>query len=79
MNFSRDGLMKMKGVYEQNPNLGDPMTIEGQLNESGHKLDKLRQELHKFQALLEDINQVHNNHNSSNHSNSNGIVIQNHR
>ncbi|EEB15230.1 Proline-serine-threonine phosphatase-interacting protein, putative, partial [Pediculus humanus corporis] len=48
------GLMKMKGVYEQNPALGDPMSIEGQLNESGHKLDKLRQELHKFQVYLEE-------------------------
>lgn len=46
--------MKMKGVYEQNPALGDPMSIEGQLNESGHKLDKLRQEQHKFQMYLEE-------------------------
>lgn len=29
---ARDGLMKMKGVYEANPALGDPMTIEGNLN-----------------------------------------------
>lgn len=53
---SRDGLMKMKGVYEQNPALGDPMSIEGQLNESGHKLDKLRLELQKYQGFLEDGN-----------------------
>lgn len=46
--------MKMKGVYEQNPALGDPMSIEGQLNESGHRLDKLRQELHKYQVFLEE-------------------------
>jgi hypothetical protein len=26
---AKDGLMKMKGVYEANPALGDPMTIEG--------------------------------------------------
>ncbi|KAG8035875.1 hypothetical protein G9C98_003001 [Cotesia typhae] len=32
---ARDALMKMKGVYEQNPALGDPMSIEGQLNQSG--------------------------------------------
>lgn len=25
---ARDGLMKMKGVYEANPALGDPRTIE---------------------------------------------------
>ncbi|XP_023247816.1 cdc42-interacting protein 4-like isoform X1 [Copidosoma floridanum] len=46
--------MKMKGVYEQNPALGDPMTIESQLNQSSHKLDKLGAELSKFQAYLEE-------------------------
>lgn len=51
---ARDGLMKMKGVYEQNPALGDPMTIEGQLNQSSHKLDKLGAELVKFQGYLDE-------------------------
>ncbi|RZF48152.1 hypothetical protein LSTR_LSTR009841 [Laodelphax striatellus] len=52
---ARDGLMKMKGVYEANPAMGDPMSVEGQLNESGHKLDKLRLELHKFQGYLDEV------------------------
>ncbi|XP_075226345.1 formin-binding protein 1-like Cip4 isoform X2 [Lycorma delicatula] len=52
---ARDGLMKMKVVYESNPTMGDPMTIEGQLNESGHKLDKLRTELQKYQGFLDDV------------------------
>ncbi|XP_048505711.1 formin-binding protein 1-like isoform X1 [Athalia rosae] len=51
---ARDGLMKMKGVYEQNPALGDPMSIEGQLNESSHKLDKLGTEMTKFQGYLDE-------------------------
>lgn len=51
---ARDGLMKMKGVYEANPALGDPMTIEGQLNESSHKLDKLQAELKRFTILLDE-------------------------
>ncbi|KAK9306289.1 hypothetical protein QLX08_003001 [Tetragonisca angustula] len=51
---ARDGLMKMKGVYEQNPALGDPMSIEGQLNQSSNKLDKLGAELAKFQGYLEE-------------------------
>ena len=42
--------MKMKQVYESNPALGDPMSIQGQLTENGHKLDKLRAELKKFQV-----------------------------
>jgi len=51
---TRDGLMKMKGVYEQNRALGDPLSIEGQLTESGQKLDKLRLELQKFQNYLDE-------------------------
>lgn len=31
---ARNGLMKMKIVYEGNPALGDPMTIEGKLQTS---------------------------------------------
>ncbi len=49
---TRDGLMKMKQVYEANPALGDPMSIQGQLTENGHKLDKLRAELKKYQVSL---------------------------
>ncbi|XP_044016722.1 formin-binding protein 1-like isoform X2 [Aphidius gifuensis] len=51
---ARDALMKMKGVYEQNPALGDPMSIEGQLNQSSQKLEKLGVELTKFQGYLND-------------------------
>jgi len=51
----RDGLMKMKGVYEANPALGDPMSIEGQLNECAHQLDKLQQDLQKYHSYLEDM------------------------
>jgi hypothetical protein len=58
---ARDSLMKMKGVYEQNPALGDPLSIEGHLNESGHKLDKLRQELQKYQGYLEEAIEGVNN------------------
>lgn len=52
---ARDGLMKMKQVYESNPALGDPMSIQGQLTENGHRLDKLRSELKKFQVCNHKI------------------------
>jgi len=52
---ARDGLMKMKQVYESNPALGDPMSIQGQLTENGHRLDKLRSELKKFQDFLDEL------------------------
>lgn len=51
-----EGLMKMKGVYEANSLLGDPRSVEEQLNESVNKLDKLRLELQRYQKLLEQAN-----------------------
>eukprot|EP00090_Calanus_glacialis_P036486 TRINITY_DN6233_c0_g1_i4.p1 TRINITY_DN6233_c0_g1~~TRINITY_DN6233_c0_g1_i4.p1 ORF type:complete len:599 (+),score=196.43 TRINITY_DN6233_c0_g1_i4:105-1901(+) len=51
---ARDGLMKMKTVYEANPALGDPMSIQGQLTENGQRLDKLRSDLRRYQAWLEE-------------------------
>ena len=48
---ARDGLMKMKQVYETNPALGDPMSIQGQLTDNGQRLDKLRSELKKYQVM----------------------------
>lgn len=51
---TKDGLMKMKGAYELNPAMGDPMSIEGQLNLSTNRLDKLNVELAKFQGYLEE-------------------------
>merc|ERR1712130_656802 len=51
---ARAGLMKMKTVYEANPALGDPMSIQGQLTENGHRLDKLRSDLRRYQGWLEE-------------------------
>jgi len=51
---ARDGLMKMKTVYEANPALGDPMSIQGQLTENGHRLDKLRADFRRYQGWLEE-------------------------
>lgn len=52
---ARDGLMKMKQVYETNPALGDPMSIQGQLTDNGQRLDKLRSELKKYQVIFRNI------------------------
>lgn len=51
---ARDGLLKMKEVYEGNPSLGDPMSIMGQLNDSCQRIEKLRADLKRYQDLLED-------------------------
>ncbi|XP_017137240.1 formin-binding protein 1-like isoform X15 [Drosophila miranda] len=80
---ARDGLMKMKIVYEANSSLGNPMTVEGQLNESEHKLEKLKIDLKKYQGYFEranqaqvannspqaNRNQLQNGHRTSRHSN----------
>lgn len=52
---ARDGLIKMKGVYESNTFLGDPQTVQGELKECEHKLEKLKQELRRFQMALDDV------------------------
>ncbi|XP_055846683.1 formin-binding protein 1-like isoform X5 [Episyrphus balteatus] len=61
---ARDGLMKMKVVYEANPSLGNPMTIEGQLNASETNLTNLNDDLKKFQGYLEKVNSAHVANNS---------------
>lgn len=61
---ARDGLMKMKVVYEANPSLGNPMTIEGQLNASETNLTNLNEDLRKFQGYLEKVNSAHVANNS---------------
>lgn len=47
--------MKMKGVYESNPALGDPMSTEGQLNECSQRIDKLNSDMAKYQGLLQEV------------------------
>ena len=44
--------MKMKQVYEGNPALGDPMSIQGQLTENEKRLTTLQSEKKKFQASV---------------------------
>lgn len=51
---TRDALMKMKGVYEKTPSMGDPLSVEGQLAENGHTLERLQSELQKFQGYLSE-------------------------
>ncbi|KAL7034673.1 hypothetical protein ACKWTF_008048 [Chironomus riparius] len=61
---ARDGLIKMKGVYESNALLGDPQTVQGQLKQCEHNLEKFKNELRKYQILLDEMNTNHNNQHS---------------
>lgn len=43
-------MLKLKDVYVQNPALGDPNSIDKQIEENGEKLDSLKKELFKFEV-----------------------------
>lgn len=40
----------MKGVYEQNPQLGDPSSLEPQISETAQLIGRLRGELAKYEV-----------------------------
>ncbi|XP_055955143.1 formin-binding protein 1 isoform X2 [Patella vulgata] len=50
----REGMLKMKDVYCNNPALGDPTTLDKKVEENAQKIDGLRQELQKFEGYLSD-------------------------
>ena len=53
-------MLKMRDVYIQNTALGDPATLDKQLEENAQQLDKLKQELHKFEVKIRGSKQLHN-------------------
>jgi len=46
----RDGLLKMQDVFSKNPKMGDPASLSSQLDENSHVLDKLQQEIRKYEV-----------------------------
>lgn len=58
----------MQSVYQQNPQLGDPSAIEGQLRENQQRLSRLQGELQKYQTYLSEIDmpQPQQNYNGQN-------------
>uniref|UniRef100_A0A4W6FE50 Thyroid hormone receptor interactor 10 n=1 Tax=Lates calcarifer TaxID=8187 RepID=A0A4W6FE50_LATCA len=63
-----DALEKMKGVYEQNPQMGDPSSLEPQITETAQNIGRLRGELAKYESWLseavggeESTNTINNN------------------
>lgn len=45
--FVRDALNKMKDVYEKNPQMGDPSSLQPKISETICNMEKLRSEIHK--------------------------------
>uniref|UniRef100_A0A8C9X174 Thyroid hormone receptor interactor 10 n=1 Tax=Sander lucioperca TaxID=283035 RepID=A0A8C9X174_SANLU len=49
-----DALEKMKGVYEKNPQMGDPSSLEPQISETAQNIGRLRGELAKYEVITRD-------------------------
>lgn len=47
VSFVRDALNKMKDVYEKNPQMGDPSSLQPKISETICNMEKLRSEIHK--------------------------------
>ncbi|KAL1004959.1 hypothetical protein UPYG_G00052690 [Umbra pygmaea] len=67
-----DALEKMRGVYEQNPQLGNPACLEPQIHETAQNLAHLRGELHKYESwLMEAGGGDYSTHTAVNNNNKN--------
>lgn len=47
----RDALNKMKDVYEKNPQMGDPGSLQPKISETICNMEKLRSEIHKNEVI----------------------------
>ncbi|CAN9501016.1 unnamed protein product [Ophioblennius macclurei] len=51
----RDALNKMKDVYEKNPQMGDPNSLQPKISETICNMEKLRSEIHKNESWLSEV------------------------
>lgn len=51
----RDALNKMKDVYEKNPQMGDPASLQPKISETICNMEKLRSEIHKNETWLSEV------------------------
>ncbi|KAM8878254.1 thyroid hormone receptor interactor 10b isoform 2-T4 [Spinachia spinachia] len=49
-----EALEKMKGVYDHNPQMGDPSSLEPQISETAQNIGRLTGEVAKYEAWLSD-------------------------
>ncbi|KAI4897418.1 hypothetical protein NFI96_029503 [Prochilodus magdalenae] len=47
-----EGLRRMKDVYEKNSQLGDPTSLDPQINQISHNISKLKGELQRYETWL---------------------------
>lgn len=63
-----EALNKMKGVYEQNAQLGDPSSLEPQITQIIYNIASLKEKLKKYQAQLNEAGGGSGSHNHSSSS-----------
>ncbi|MBN3285548.1 FBP1L protein, partial [Polyodon spathula] len=51
----RDALNKMKDVYEKNPQMGDPGSLQPKIAETMNNMERLRMEIQKNEAWLTEV------------------------
>ncbi|XP_069497938.1 formin-binding protein 1-like isoform X2 [Ambystoma mexicanum] len=51
----KDALIKMKDVYEKNPQMGDPVSLQPKLVETMGNIDRLRMEINKNEGWLAEV------------------------
>ncbi|XP_034035344.1 formin-binding protein 1-like isoform X2 [Thalassophryne amazonica] len=64
----RDALNKMKDVYEKNPQMGDPSSLQPKISETICNMEKLRSEIHKNEAWLSEVEGKQNSRGDRRHS-----------
>ncbi|XP_037399079.1 thyroid hormone receptor interactor 10b isoform X1 [Pygocentrus nattereri] len=69
-----NGLGRMKEVYEKNSQLGDPTSLEPQINQIAHNINKLKGELQRYEAWLSEVGGVSTH--SNNHNNTYVTVLE---
>ena len=45
----------MKSAFEENPKLGDPSSLDGQLRENENNLNRLSNDLKRFQTMYDEV------------------------
>ncbi|XP_054459643.1 cdc42-interacting protein 4 homolog [Anoplopoma fimbria] len=68
-----DALEKMKGVYEQNPQMGDPSSLEPQISETAQNSGRLRGELVKYETWLSEAVGGEESSNAINNNSQHGV------
>ncbi|XP_029901825.1 thyroid hormone receptor interactor 10b isoform X2 [Myripristis murdjan] len=69
-----EALEKMKGVYEQNPQMGDPNSLEPQITQTAQNIGRLKGELTKYESWLAEAVGGEESSNTINNNTQHGVV-----